>query len=213
MLFGCVCLAECSAFGAPGEVLQPRRAGTWGAAAVLTAGAFGFGRRRLNPRPAATKSDRRAGDFPQHLPEALARVPEQVGHRDPSEVPNFRVLSVGRRKPLDPTVEDEIYGIGREALLNAFRHSHARNIEIAVTFTSDSLKMVVRDDGCGITPDLVAGNRQGYRGLAGMRDRAERLGGRLRLRSAPRRGTELELSVPAVFSIHSLHAAPAGQSA
>src|SRR5262249_47608628 len=44
-LFGCVCLAEC-VFGAAGEVSQPRRAGTWGMAAVLTAGAVVFGRKR-----------------------------------------------------------------------------------------------------------------------------------------------------------------------
>jgi hypothetical protein len=148
--------------------------------------------------------------LPPELPEALSRVPETaVG--ECSERPSFRVLCEGSRKPLAPAIEDEIYRIGREAVLNAFRHSRARNIEVSLKFRPDSLRVVVRDDGCGITPDLVARSREANRGLAAMRDKAEKIGARLRLRSAPERGTELELSVPGVFSIEPPRMAPASE--
>jgi signal transduction histidine kinase len=138
--------------------------------------------------------------LPPELPEALSRVPETaVG--ECSGRPSFRVLCEGSRKPLAPAIEDEIYRIGREAVLNAFRHSRARNIEVSLKFRPDSLRVVVRDDGCGITPELVARSRDANRGLAAMRDKAEKIGARLRLRSAPQRGTELELSVPGVFTM------------
>jgi signal transduction histidine kinase len=135
------------------------------------------------------------------LPEALSRIPEETEPGECGGRPSFRVLCEGSRKPLAPAIEDEIYRIGREAVLNAFRHSRARNIEVALEFRSNSLRVVVRDDGCGMTPDLVAQSREAHRGLAAMRDKAEKIGARLRLRSAPQRGTELELSVPGIFEI------------
>ena len=212
-LFGYFWLAQGGAFGASREVAQPSRVGTWTAALALTAVTVLFGRQRLNPRSSTASIDSPRIEFPKQLAEAFSQAPVPAVPRERSDEPNFRFLCVGRRKPLDQSIEDEIYGIGRDALLNAFQHSRARNIEIAVTFCSDSLRVVVRDDGCGIEPDLVTRTRDAYRGLAGMRDRAERIGGRLRLRSAPRRGTELELRVPIVFPMQSLKTEPAGQGA
>src|SRR5262249_56688480 len=87
--------------------------------------------------------------LPPELPEALSRIPEETASGECNGQPSFRVLCEGSRKPLAPAIEDEIYRIGREAVLNAFRHAHARNIEVSLKFRSDSLRVVVRDDGCG----------------------------------------------------------------
>ena len=104
--------------------------------------------------------------------------------------------------------------IGREAVLNALRHSDAGNIEVTLAFRPKSFKLAVRDDGRGIAPDAV---RNGS-GLSRMRDRAERMGGRLRLRSAPRRGAEMELvlrcgfpgSVPIAASVGAMNVSNIG---
>ena len=122
--------------------------------------------------------------------------------RQSGDRPNFHVFNEGLRKPLRPVIQDEVYRIGREALLNAFRHSNAKNISIEVKYRSHSLRVVVRDDGCGIEPQLLEAGRDGHFGLSGMRERAERIGARLRLWSGPRCGTELELSVPGHCAFH-----------
>jgi len=207
-LFGFFCLAGSSALGASMELPSPPLAGIWGLA-LVTGVAVLFGRRRLNLRSSTAALNHPANDFSRQLADALSRVPEQTPPSDRNPRANLRLRCVGGRKRLAPGVEDEIYGIAREALTNALRHSHAENIEVALTFSSDSLRVVVRDDGCGITPDLVAARQGSYGGLVLMRERAEQIGGQLRLRSALRRGTEVELSVPGVFSVKSRGSASA----
>jgi signal transduction histidine kinase len=141
--------------------------------------------------------------LPTELPEAFSGVQDETMlSRQSGDRPNFHVFSEGLRKPLRPVIQDEVYRIGREALLNAFRHSHAKNISIDVKYRSHSLRVVVRDDGCGIEPQLLEAGRDGHFGLSGMRERAKRIGARLRLWSGPRCGTELELSVPGHCAFH-----------
>jgi len=54
----------------------------------------------------------------------------------------------------------------------------------------------VRDDGCGMDPELVEDGRAGHFGLVGMRERATAFGGTLKLWSRDAGGTEVELFVP-----------------
>ncbi len=108
----------------------------------------------------------------------------------------FRVIAEGRPRPLHPIIGDEVCRIGREALVNAFRHSRAKSIEVEVEYASNHLRVVVRDDGEGIEPQVLRSGREGHWGLSGMRERAERIGARLRIRSRVVQGTEVELSVP-----------------
>jgi signal transduction histidine kinase len=91
---------------------------------------------------------------------------------------------------------DEVYRIGREALVNAFRHSHAKNIEVELEYTPARLRVLVRDDGCGIDPQVLKSGREGHWGLVGMRERAEQIGAKLSVWSRATAGTEIELSVP-----------------
>jgi len=110
----------------------------------------------------------------------------------------FRVAVEGERKDLDPIIQDEAYRIARELLRNAFRHAQARQIEADIRYEDRLLRVLIRDDGKGIEPEVVeAGGRAGHWGLMGMRERAKRIGARLEFWSELGAGTEVELSIPA----------------
>jgi ligand-binding sensor domain-containing protein/signal transduction histidine kinase len=108
----------------------------------------------------------------------------------------YRVTVNSTTRPLRPIIRDEVYRIGREALVNAIAHAHARNIDVEVEYASDELKVLVRDDGLGIDPRVLRSGREGHWGLPGMRERSEGIGASLRVRSRVGAGTEVELTVP-----------------
>ena len=81
--------------------------------------------------------------------------------------------------------------------MNAFRHSGASNIEVELEYTATRLRVVVRDNGCGINGEVIRLGRDGHWGLSGMRERAERIGAKFKVSSGPSAGTEVDLSVPA----------------
>jgi PAS domain S-box-containing protein len=112
----------------------------------------------------------------------------------PSDV-EFRVSVIGAKRPLHLAIQHEIYRIGREALINAFRHSRATRVEVDLEYADSELRMRVRDNGCGVDPRVVETGCDGHWGLAGMRERATRLGGLLKISSSAT-GTEIGLSLP-----------------
>jgi signal transduction histidine kinase len=128
--------------------------------------------------------------FPS-LGHALADGPSELGL--PSSA-DFRVVVEGRQRQLNSGLGVELYRIGREAIINAYRHSRAKQIEARIEYRFSELRIFVRDNGCGIDPQAL--ERNGHWGLQGMRERAERIGARLRILSRVATGTEIELSVP-----------------
>jgi signal transduction histidine kinase len=127
------------------------------------------------------------------LGKAFAGVPIDLGL--PSAV-GFRVVVEGRQRELREELRDEVYRIGREAIVNAYRHSRAKDIETEIEYRGSELRITVRDNGCGIDPQELKWGRNGHWGLRGMRERAERIGARLRILSRVALGTEVELCVP-----------------
>ncbi|MGJ5815843.1 sensor histidine kinase [Paludibaculum fermentans] len=132
------------------------------------------------------------------LGEALANVPEDSGL--PAEV-SFQVVVLGHERRLRAGLQDEVYRIGREAIINALRHAHACKLETEIEYKHSELRLVVRDNGCGIDP--LAIGRAGHWGLQGMRERAGRLGGKLRILSRAALGTEIELTIPSRIAFES----------
>ena len=96
---------------------------------------------------------------------------------------------------MHPVVRDEVYRIGYEAIRNAYTHSHANHIEIALGYGRD-LTLRVADDGIGMDPPTAERGREGHFGLPGMRERASRIGASLSVTSTPGAGTAVIVTVP-----------------
>lgn len=99
---------------------------------------------------------------------------------------------------LENTVLDEsrqltVYRLVQESLTNVGKYAQARQVEIGVHDLGNQVEVVIRDDGVGFDPASV---RPSTHGLAGMRHRVEAAGGRLRVESAPGRGTRIHAVMP-----------------
>jgi signal transduction histidine kinase len=127
------------------------------------------------------------------LEHALSQVRQEL---TAGEQVGFRVVVEGKPRPLHPVIRDEVYRIGHEALVNAFRHAQAKNIEVEVGYVASSLRLLISDDGVGIDPQVLRSGLDGHWGLSGMRERAEKIGARFKVRSRAALGTEVELTVP-----------------
>jgi nitrate/nitrite-specific signal transduction histidine kinase len=104
-------------------------------------------------------------------------------------------------------VREESYCIGREAIINALEHSGHLYIEVEITYDPGQFRLRIRDDGRGIDPAILEkGGRDNHWGLAGMRNRATRVGGQLEVWSRPGAGTEVALMVPGATAYRGLHA-------
>lgn len=97
------------------------------------------------------------------------------------------------RAPL--AVEDALYRIAQAAIHNVVKHAAACAVSVRLDKADGVLRLGVTDDGSGFDPAVVAA---GHMGLTSMRSRAEGVGGRLTVDSAPGAGTRLEVTVPLV---------------
>jgi signal transduction histidine kinase len=128
------------------------------------------------------------------LADALVEVGNQLRSIHPA---HFQISVQGRPRPLDAIVQEEILLIGREALTNAFSHSGGKNIEAQVSYHATALHVCVSDDGRGIDEAVLkAGYRSGHWGLPGMRERANRIRGELRVGRRKEGGTQIDLQLP-----------------
>jgi signal transduction histidine kinase len=129
---------------------------------------------------------------PGTLEEALSRFRNEV---PPGVL--FRIVVTGKSKGLKPEIQEQLYLIVREALVNALRHSKATRIEADIEYLPHRLRLFVCDNGCGMDPQVLrAAAPDGHGGLQEMRERAQRIGAKLQIRSRPGAGTEVEISIP-----------------
>lgn len=94
---------------------------------------------------------------------------------------------------LEPTVTVGVYRIVQEALANAAHHSGAPVAHVWISSLDGHLQIQVADQGRGFDPGAVVDSGIG---LAGMDERAELLGGRLMVQTAPGNGTCVKLDLP-----------------
>jgi signal transduction histidine kinase len=97
---------------------------------------------------------------------------------------------------LDRATQAQLIRICQAALANVQRHSHARRVRVDLRVNADGTHVQIEDDGVGFQPAQVPQRPTEHYGLAMMRERAESLGGRVELTSAPAQGTCLRIWLP-----------------
>ncbi len=90
-------------------------------------------------------------------------------------------------------LEQELYGITQEALNNTLKHSGATLVTVHLRLVADEVELAILDNGQGFDPDEVQG--KGGLGLRGLRERVAKVQGVLTIRSAPGKGTIIEVRV------------------
>ena len=152
----------------------------------LCKSALDAGRRALNDLRAASLS---AAD----LVKSFSLLANEFARDAGTEID---VIVEGRERPLNAVTGNDVLQVGRQAISNALQHAHARKIHVLLSYGEGHLEIRVQDNGCGMSDETLNLRRPGHYGLAGMQERAERLGGSISIRSRVGEGTEVNLSVP-----------------
>ncbi len=111
---------------------------------------------------------------------------------------NIHLKVEGLEERLPAKLEEICFSIIQEAINNVKRHANEENVWLTAVRRGDEFEVVVKDDGEGfdLTEVERSYDRQGKLGLLNMRERAEMIGGRLSIESAPGKGTTVTLNVP-----------------
>ena len=138
----------------------------------------------------------RSGMDRQGLSHALAGIAATFLERTGIEL-EFSDRAPGLRLP--PGHEVQVFHIVQEALANVHKHANARRARLTIDHAGDRYEICVEDDGLGMAADTSADERtrSEHYGIAIMRERAQRLGGELTLRSVAGAGTTVRLAFPA----------------
>jgi signal transduction histidine kinase len=137
----------------------------------------------LDLRPQALES----GDLATAISEMAGRLAAE---------PTIDVQVTGQARRLPSAVESHLLRIAQEALTNALRHAHARQICLQLHFTADHVSLRVQDDGQGLDLSASETASAAHLGLAGIRERVAQVGGHMTLRSRAGCGTEIVVDVP-----------------
>jgi signal transduction histidine kinase len=128
------------------------------------------------------------------LVPALRQYAEKLSSRHAIRI---EVKTRGPERRFAVSLETALYRIVQEALTNTWKHARATKASVTVTFDARRCNIQIADDGIGFDLTAVGANGQGeHLGIAGIRERAEMIGGTLRIASAPGAGTTVIVSVP-----------------
>jgi len=118
---------------------------------------------------------------------ALQALAEESSAR--SGIPIETAIEIGE----EPSGDEErlVYRLVQEALTNVVKHASASRVEVSAREDGGRIEIAIRDDGAGFDPAASTG-----RGLTGMRERIELLGGQIDVSSEPGAGTQISASVP-----------------
>ncbi|RRN63965.1 hypothetical protein EIK80_14480 [Caulobacter sp. 602-1] len=139
--------------------------------------------------------DLRVAESPSDLAAILEERGAAAGFDPPIPV---HVVTEGASRAVHPLVAAELGRIAGEALFNIARHAKAQTVDVTIHFTDQQLTVRICDDGVGIPADVVArGHKPGHFGLVGLRERAQRIGGRLSIANCAGAGAEITVKIPA----------------
>lgn len=128
-------------------------------------------------------------DLPAALSETARRLTAETAVEAKVEVS-------GTFRPLSQLLEGNLLRIGQEAINNAVIHAHAQTIFVNLKFDARHVQLSVRDDGLGFDYQNPQNGEGKHFGLLGMRERAEQIGGTLKIDSRANEGTEVLVDVP-----------------
>ncbi len=109
---------------------------------------------------------------------------------------SFDLVVSGGPRTCAPRIQQPLLRIAQEATANAIRHADARHIHLELAFADAAIVLRVADDGRGFDPQQAVFTPADHWGLGNMQERAEQIGGQLRLTSSPGAGTEIEAVIP-----------------
>jgi signal transduction histidine kinase len=121
---------------------------------------------------------------------AVRKLAESAGERGKLEL---SLALPDRIASLAPDVEQCVYRVAQESLENVVRHANAKTLAVRLAVDAAGISLAVEDDGSGL--DVEQAWRAGHYGLAGMRERAQLVGGQLAVSSRPCQGTRVQLSI------------------
>ena len=122
------------------------------------------------------------------LPTTLREYIFEWENRNDTEVK----LTIRNERPLPLEIEQAVYRIIQEALANVARHSKAKRADVSLVYNSDSLQIMVADDGHGFDMNQRAKGM----GFRSMRERISSVRGTIQIQSAPGQGTRLIAQLP-----------------
>ena len=131
------------------------------------------------------------------LAPALQLLSEQFSNRTNVKV-QFQAHGITDR--LDSNLEIGLYRIAQESLNNVSKHAEATEVNLQIIRHSKGIRLVIEDNGKGITnqTSFIRVTGKGGMGLPGMRDRASSIGGALTVDSTPNHGTLITVEVPLI---------------
>ncbi|WP_157008844.1 sensor histidine kinase [Agromyces laixinhei] len=131
------------------------------------------------------------------LPDAISDV---AGRWSEANRIDAVLTTTGDPRPMHAEVEVTLLRTAQEALANVAKHADAEQVRLTLSYMPDVVTLDVRDDGVGFDPDAKreTGAVSGGFGLAGMRQRVQRLAGSLAIESEQGEGTAISASVPAI---------------
>jgi signal transduction histidine kinase len=134
---------------------------------------------------------------PELQEQTLAQALLSAAHRWVAGSPLNMDLDIhdGQRK-LPPDVEQNLFRIAQEAVVNVLKHAKATAVSVKLSFEGSMAVLKVIDNGAGFDTSNSFSGAGGNFGILGMRERAERLGGTYLLSSEPGKGTRVEVRVP-----------------
>jgi len=106
------------------------------------------------------------------------------------------VEEVGEPCPLPEFIAGNLLLLAQEAMTNAIKHGHAETVTVSVVYAEGWLTLSIHDDGAGFNPQHAPGLQEGHFGLQGVRERANRLDGTVKIESAPGKGATIAVRVP-----------------
>ena len=129
------------------------------------------------------------------LAEALREMAARTRSTEGAELAVAVEVS-GEPRRCSAETEEQLLRIGQEAVSNAVRHGRPTRIEVALDYGEDALSLRVSDDGKGFVPAGYPSGTGAHLGLMNMKERAEKIGGHVRISSQPGRGTAVVAVAP-----------------